>query len=620
MSSGPLTETNTAGDDLASPAVRWWDVDHHWSGWTIIATVLVSMTSLTWRTWPDPMIDFGRELYVPWRILEGQILYQEIAYHNGPLSPHVNAAWFAISGVSLTSLLWLNFGIVLGVVALLRSLLRDIVGGAGGTIGCVTFLGLFGFSQYTVIANYNWMCPYSHEMTHGIALSLLAIHFVRGYARCGRGWYAVSAGFAVGLVFLTKAEIFVAGAGAVTVGLAVVVRARAAAGGVIREALRCAGLAFGGVVAPALIALAGLMLAMPFAEAARGTLGTWVYVFDAQSLDNTFMGRVTGLDNVSGNAGMLCLVTLGWVVALLPAALAARVTNARWRRIVAVLVGAGYAIGVWLLWSQFPLHLWLRPLPLILLVALWGASRLARLQPMQGNPGALARHAGRLALLVLATLLLIKIALFARVGHYGFGLAMPGTALMFAALCGWVPRALARRGWAGSVFATAAVIVWLAVLGAHIALCTRILETKTVDVGTGSDAFRADARGHLVQRATHWIRTQTPHDATLTTLIDCEMLNYLTRRTNPLRYGNFNPQQLQIFGEQEMRSEFERRRPDYIALVHRETSQYGFDYFGRDYGQNLFQWISANYRGVHLIGAHPFRGRQYGILLEERVR
>jgi len=191
--------------------------------------------------------------------------------------------------------------------------------------------------------------------------------------------------------------------------------------------------------------------------------------------------------------------------------------------------------------------------------------------------------------------------------------------LIFAGLCGWLPRAFARRGWAGSVVLTAALVLWLGVLGAHISFLDRVLEHKTVTVGFGRDAFRADVRGRMIQQASHWIRTQTPRDATLTTLIDCEMLNYLTRRRNPLRFGNFNPQQLQIFGEQAMRSEFARRSPDYIALVHRETSEYGFRLFGRDYGRDLMQWISDHYRSVHLIGNQPFRDRRYGILLGERV-
>jgi hypothetical protein len=35
-----------------------------------IAVAGVAMLAHTWRTWPDPLIDFGRELYLAWRVSE----------------------------------------------------------------------------------------------------------------------------------------------------------------------------------------------------------------------------------------------------------------------------------------------------------------------------------------------------------------------------------------------------------------------------------------------------------------------------------------------------------------------------------------------------------------------
>ena len=56
------------------------------------------MIALTWRGWADPLVDFGRELYVPWRLAEGERLYLDIAWFNGPLSQYWNALWFRIFG------------------------------------------------------------------------------------------------------------------------------------------------------------------------------------------------------------------------------------------------------------------------------------------------------------------------------------------------------------------------------------------------------------------------------------------------------------------------------------------------------------------------------------------
>ena len=58
----------------------------------------------SWGAWPDVMVDFGRELYVPWRITLGEVLYRDLEWFNGPLSQYVNALWFRLFGVGAWTL------------------------------------------------------------------------------------------------------------------------------------------------------------------------------------------------------------------------------------------------------------------------------------------------------------------------------------------------------------------------------------------------------------------------------------------------------------------------------------------------------------------------------------
>ena len=44
----------------------------------IVAAVFAALAAQSWRRWTDPLIDFGAELYVPWRLLEGDRLYDAI--------------------------------------------------------------------------------------------------------------------------------------------------------------------------------------------------------------------------------------------------------------------------------------------------------------------------------------------------------------------------------------------------------------------------------------------------------------------------------------------------------------------------------------------------------------
>ena len=79
------------------------------------------MAAWTWRTWPDVLIDFGREAYVAWRLAEGDVLHRDVVYVSGPLSPYWNALWFRVFGASLDTLFVAN-AIVLGGVGAIRGM------------------------------------------------------------------------------------------------------------------------------------------------------------------------------------------------------------------------------------------------------------------------------------------------------------------------------------------------------------------------------------------------------------------------------------------------------------------------------------------------------------------
>ncbi|NOT27201.1 MAG: hypothetical protein HOP16_13980 [Acidobacteria bacterium] len=135
----------------------------------------VVMLWWTWGTWPDLFIDFGRELYLPWQITEGKVLYRDLASFNGPLSPYVNAAWFRLFGVGLWSLVVGNVLIAAGLTVMLYKLLMEIGGRASAIVGGLIFVVVFWCAQLSATGNFNFITPYSHELTHGIALSTACV-------------------------------------------------------------------------------------------------------------------------------------------------------------------------------------------------------------------------------------------------------------------------------------------------------------------------------------------------------------------------------------------------------------------------------------------------------------
>src|SRR5438270_170454 len=104
-------------------------------GLLIVALCLVAMLGFTWRTWPEPVIDFGRELYVPWQLSQGKVLYRDIAYFNGPFSPYFNALIFKVFGAGLMTLVVVNIAILIGIVLMLHRLAAKMSDEFAATVG-----------------------------------------------------------------------------------------------------------------------------------------------------------------------------------------------------------------------------------------------------------------------------------------------------------------------------------------------------------------------------------------------------------------------------------------------------------------------------------------------------
>lgn len=176
-----------------------------------IAVAAVAMLAWTWRTWPDPILDYGRELYLAWRVAAGQTLYVDVAHFCGPLSVYLNALCFRLFGPGIITLACVNAILTAAFTAMLYGLLVRFSTRLAATAACVVFVTLFACAQYTRTSNYNWLCPYSHELTHGTMLVVAALCCLDRYHRTGRLAWVGAAGFAMGGVALTKVEPLLAG-------------------------------------------------------------------------------------------------------------------------------------------------------------------------------------------------------------------------------------------------------------------------------------------------------------------------------------------------------------------------------------------------------------------------
>src|SRR5882672_5648353 len=89
-----------------------------WVGAIGLLVLTVFFLATSWRKWNHPVIDFGRELYVPWRLSEGAVLYRDVDDVYGPFSQYFNAGLFKLFGPGLMVLVTANLVIFTAILAL----------------------------------------------------------------------------------------------------------------------------------------------------------------------------------------------------------------------------------------------------------------------------------------------------------------------------------------------------------------------------------------------------------------------------------------------------------------------------------------------------------------------
>jgi hypothetical protein len=577
-----------------------------------ITAAIIAMLTWTWRTWPDPLVDYGRELYIAWQLSLGKVLFRDVAYYDGPLAPYSNALLIKIFGASLVPILIANFLIFVATLFLLYKLVERISGRFAATTGTVVVVAICGFGRMTVCGNYNWMAPYSHQLTYGFFLSLacLAILFLpRELTRMS----ALSTGVLLGLVLLTKVEVAAAALLSVAVGFALRVHDRSA------SRVPMIVLFAGGVMLPIVSAFGMLRLAMPTGEALRGTLGSsyWALTSNVSSLPYYKAGM--GIDAISQNARAILAGALFLFIAAAIAWTVGRLTSKIYRRRQKLVTGTVFVLATLLLLPTLSSPHWLESIPKALPVLVAVVLLISAIEYFHSDPDESHDRALNVSFAVLALVLLGKMLLNTRLYHYGFVLAIPALVITVSFFIDWLPRLALKLGGAPAVVRAFGLSLILLMVVVHLGSMIPVIRDQRHVVARGGNSFIADDRGAAEQLMLNFIDRNVPADATIVVLPEGAMMNFLTARQNPTPYSTFMPAEMLVFGEDQMLNSLQTRPPDFIVLAHKDTSEYGVPLFGRDYGKRVGSWVRENYSPVVKVGEIPLQDPEsFGIMLMRR--
>jgi 4-amino-4-deoxy-L-arabinose transferase-like glycosyltransferase len=571
------------------------------------------MLAWTWMAWADAVVDFGREVYVPWRLYHGDCLYRDLAYFNGPLSPHVNLGVFSILGPSITSLFVANFLFHVATAVLIYALVRFITNVRCSLFCVFVFELLFAYAHYVRIGNYNYMAPYSHELTHGILLSFAGLVFARYWITTRKLRWSVAAGVALGLVFLTKPEIFLAIALAWTIALVLVGLRQDCPWATIVPAglglIGSAGLVF-------IVAVSLLRSCLPWHDAIYYALGGWPHVFNRELTAMPFYQTCTGFDFPLRRLATMILwliVQLLLVRFALREALPARPDRSRKADfflliiVMAILLADPQSLVFLHAFSSLPL--WLAAVIVI------GLYKLRHSECERGRD----KLVMGVVFASLGLALLAKTPLNARIYHYGFALAMPGTLAMIM-VCWWIAHEVRQRGGSSLRF-TIIMAGFLAFVSAcHLGLMGKVLSQKGEHIKVAdSPQLRASVdRARVFNSMLAHIEDKVAEEQTLAVWPEGALVNFLAQRPNSTAYPVLMPPEILMFGEDTILDNYRQSPPDYVLLVHHETSEYGVRYFGTDYAQELWEWLWQTYVPVVGVGETPFTSDEFGMLLLRR--
>jgi hypothetical protein len=521
--------------------------------------------------WSDALSDSGREWIVPDAVARGELLYRDVVYWFGPLSPYWHALLFRLFGSNFSTLVLGGGVAAVAALAALRFALGRVTGKNEACLWTALAVPALIFMPSAGGA----LLGMGYRIWHAAALALAAVAWSAGPGRgFGRG---IAIGGVCGLAALCRTEWGLAAL--VGCGIAAALRERAWSS-LPREALAMFlgfGAAFGGTL--------GLFLAVAGVEAVIAD-GHLLFT-ELPEETRRFLWNVSGLNDIPGGILRLAFSAAAWLAAFLLAEIAAvwKHDRDRLRRRLPALAGALLFLLLYRDYAGTPAMIFFSAAPAVGLAAV--------VVGVRRGPGA---SGAALAAVGVLSLLLSYRKLFS-IGDFPY-VAPP---LLFALVClaGLLRQAIVaqrERALRLPLRRALALAPLLLTAFAFAARLDQFLADRRVPVeGTQGMLSVSPVTERRLLDLVEAIRRETAPTDGLVVLPEGELLNFLARRSNPMRHKLYLPGYLSERSEPKILAELDRLRPRAIVVLHRPTGIYGRHLFGQDYGVALRRRIEQSY-------------------------
>lgn len=532
---------------------------------------------LSYQRWLDPITDSGRDLYIPEEILKGKKLYRDLLYVFPPLTPYLLSLVIRIFGSSLcvyTALGLTVSAIVLGALYVTARITIHPM--AAGIVSL-----LFATLHFGGGAGLNFIFPYAHAATFGMAFLLLYLVFITVYlfVEPRPSYYSLAFVFAL-LATWTKIEFAVLA----IVTLTAIFTVYKPPSLYLRYSLLLATVSFFGV-------------ALFFHDTPLGHHWLWDNIVPLELLASPgahfFYAQIFGTDKLWPRTGQilfgasLVVAFAGLVAAIDRIVITSSPPVARYRAAILVIVTAALIALCWLLANERFYRAW-TALQILLI------------------PAAIRERKHSPFFLLLLFSICTSLRIFLNIGPawYGFYLTLPIYLLIAYVLFRYLPE----RG----VYSPRAAMLWLPMFGllmirGHTELIHyHTSRTHRVDSARGTFYDSSKDRAFIIGNFLQYL--EKSNHSELVVMPEGLTLNYLAKTPNPLSFHTFTPPETASSKiEQRILDEMDRLKPELVAITSRGVTEFGYKGFGVDYATSLTAYLKRNYVLLQLSDSPSFK-------------
>lgn len=530
----------------------------------------------------NPAIDTGREFYIPYRMLNGEVLYKDIFNIYGALAYQINLFAYKLFGATVNALRYfgvINALLITAAITFICAEFDYINDKKAGILPFLpVFIGVFCFGTF------NYVVPYSFAMTYGLCFFLISLLFFIKFSKTDIPKFAYLACLFAGGTIACKYEFF-------TYFLFLLV-----------YVLLCRNISTKNVI----ISIFMLCVIPLFSF---GTLFMQGMTIDDLSKTADIMKIMANTDaikylytNFTGTYFNLkvfgiCLYKTVMLLGVLSVIfLTQKVVKSD--KFLTLMVFAFSVLGIFYIGTTgFSL--------LAIINALIFVIYLKKI--FQNKP--LFVYMSSTILLSLKTFFAVNTDVY---GTYTLPFIVISIVL-FLYQADYSKNEELKINLRKTAFLAVVGLIFLCLTKTVTIL---INKNTTINIGNyvGTNTFKNIQRNivtypHIanpINQAIEYINSNTELTDRIVVLPETQFLNFVTKRPADNLYDSLTPMYFETFGEENIIDHFRETKPEYFILNNRNTADYGKRYICEDYGKEFCSFVKENYKKVETFGEKQY--------------